>query len=680
MAIIRSIWGAWSFFMPKILLSTLNDTLREINISHLLPIDISLSARFLSEIQDHLQSYEGHLQEKNTDGVITALNAINHAIERLELYEIPSNLAKATAFHGLKQDLISFIKQELHEVGIDSMHADDLPSSPLSELIANMSSQKINQLMAILSQGERTEFEMDINGLYDHTDDQAEAERFNTFLTTHHISFLGGGNSKNFKVENTQTGQVQVLKIDNRLDMPRNIEKHLRTNTEGVLAQNYAERQAEAVINKSLGGLESRTVVVTDFFSAGTPKEHADHMFAIGSPYEGAIDIANKMIDTYIKIQEAGCFFPDSKIENWLIDDEGKLIITDTKSFVFIDENSDYSKGIQGNERTKILRTPGYMLNDFRSTKINAEQAHAALLGRNIYTYLAGTPPLNPLMVMGGPLSDPPLQEDDFPPETFDFELGHQLKELILNLSDPDPSKRMLLTEAKGQLFRMQYSNEFDEIQDKLNELTCGENTELVAHFIQQKIEHCLNEQAEDSKIVIEEMNNFISGSEALQGLAAGESDELMKNYIQECAVTYMAEDDPSIIGKIEDVVYNLEISANKEVLDIISKFKKNGKSSFDFGSTYKAEQIEKALKDIPIKEREHLESSSHPGIDDLKIAIASKRGLITKKPKINSEGLINESDAADSFKNMKIKFQKIMKEIRTEEKPDDLGSGRSYH
>ncbi|WP_223825966.1 hypothetical protein, partial [Staphylococcus aureus] len=78
-------------------------------------------------------------------------------------------------------------------------------------------------------------------------------------------------NSKNFKVVRTKDGNEEVLMVDFRLSMPKNVEVHLREEISDLFIPVYAERSATCV--DSEGNKICRGHVVTDFCKGGSVAE-----------------------------------------------------------------------------------------------------------------------------------------------------------------------------------------------------------------------------------------------------------------------------------------------------------------------------------------------------------------------------------------------------------------------
>ncbi|MCL9685686.1 hypothetical protein [Legionella maioricensis] len=102
--------------------------------------------------------------------------------------------------------------------------------------------------------------------------------------------------------------------------------------------------------------------------------------------------IASQMCARLQDLEGAGIYFPDAKLDNWVVEGDGTLHVADTKSFKrspphVIDETHADNEGIEGR-----IRTNGYNLMDI-DANVAPSIIHRAILGRNIYYALTGVRP-----------------------------------------------------------------------------------------------------------------------------------------------------------------------------------------------------------------------------------------------------------------------------------------------
>lgn len=398
--------------------------------------------RFLAEINQAINEYNtASAQDK--DSKIKALKKMQEALKYVDFEVSPYRLASATQFHQIESNLFTLIKLTYTQYGVDTLLAEGSEDTLLAKIISDMSPQKADQLMSVLLLGAkdmtdtvRLKIYHGLTNLYDSKDASAEAQMWAVFLKKYSIEFLGGGNSRNYKVTEIGTNKSQVLKVDFRLGMPRRVEYYLRTKLTGVFPPTHALRQ---VLNNKVAG----TLIVTDLYPKGSLAEHGASMRKKLAPaeldmalFKNAASFMSQMTQIFIDLQQVDCCFTDAKWTNWLVDANKKIHIADTKSFVFI-ANGVYSPKLEKNADLGLVRSRGFSPEELLSSNsFNADPMHASLLGRNIYAYLTGD---NPDTI-------------DLSKPIFSSQIGSKYAKLISDLIVFEPPNRMSLSAALSTL------------------------------------------------------------------------------------------------------------------------------------------------------------------------------------------------------------------------------------
>ena len=383
-------------------------------------------------IQDINQAITEFNAARTDDARKDALKKMEEAIRYVDLHAKPQYLSQALEFNQIKKELFPQIKAAYAENGIASMSKAGAPV--IAQIISDMLPDKADTLMTILYKAQNNSNLL--KDLYEIDDNNVEANHWRQFLQTHSVEFLDGANSKNFKVKNLTDGCVNILKVDNRLGMPRHIEQHLRERLGDVFLPIHADRQVTGAIKSSRFKV-SRTLIVSDFCPFGSVYEHSIRMKENGEAaiFKSANDLMGQMVQIFLDIQKANCIFPDSKPTNWLVDADDKLRLADTKSFLFT-QNGMYSENDPESEEEGIVITKKFDPPDMKNTTIIDDELHAFLLGLNIYVYLSGDLP-NPIV---------------FTAPIFQSELGQKYKELIESLTQDVSCRRMGLIAAQAKL------------------------------------------------------------------------------------------------------------------------------------------------------------------------------------------------------------------------------------
>lgn len=469
-------------------------------------------------------------------------------------------------------------------------------SSSMSEVIANMPPETLNKLLGMLIKDDQTNKKTQFEKLYEEDDESDEAIAFREFLLNHEITFSGGGNSKNFKVRCLIDDSESILKVDCRLDTPRNVEAHLREKLASCFVDIDTERLASCIDSK--GQKICRPILVTEYCESGAINDFRDQLKTVPQLVKNTGTIFEKMAGIMLDLQKANCMFPDPKISNWLVDGKN-IVIADTKSFVFTDSKGQYSRSAPGNEYSKFLTTSGFSAPEFGTGSFDADNAHAYLLGKNLYYFAAGK------VDMGHDGS-----KFDFNKQLFKQPEGPVYKALIEDLVKPNPKDRISVSEALNRLFM-------------INNPVCKKVfTDL----------HNLKFGAHDK-----EMNDFIRNKQ---------------NEINKAGPIKRA----SIITELENTVAALKADkAASEVRVVIDRFRADA-GLLTVGMNAKADRIESAMSGVPIAERCKFLSSTKS--TDVMKALASHRNFWKDSVYVTEKGDIDTDKAAQTFKDFKGKFK----------------------
>lgn len=480
---------------------------------------------------------------------------------------------------------------------------DDAPvvrvDDSLPEILANMAPEKASMMLAILSEGAHFN-KVALSNLY------APAEpgyaEFTSFLGKNTVTFLGGGNSKNFKITPNDASPPFVLKVDNRMGMPKSAEAHLRDHSlQDIFTPTSAERQVTGT-QLSTGNEITRTLLVTEFCSGGDLESHnKTHGADTNARLASAISIYSQMGMILSGISRDGCAFPDMKNSNWLIDEHGKVRLADTKSFVFVEDNNVFDK-TKNVERwfnfisTKFMNPP-----EFACKTFSADKMHSSMLGKDLYQYLSGCSykDLHCKYAVDFPFTAPVFQTAE----------GKELKSLIMNMVIPNPDDRLSLTEAMVQINKFQLPPEKKACQDILIEImknSFGANDKAKMDVFLQKMDQRIREAAGPDSI--------------------------------------------SVIQKELEAI-NHGIKAVSAAI----KSLRDASGLLSVGTKAKAERISVAMMDVPIEERGNLLTGQSPEIIQVKVALASHRhwgkGGTTY---LDNKGQIDETKAASTFQDFK--------------------------
>jgi hypothetical protein len=630
---------------------------------------------FVESINRVIEAYN---KEETSQPKIKALDRMMAVIKHFDVHLPPQTLAQSDELHVLKSDLFQQIKQAYAENGVHSMAKEG--SSPIADILSNMSQEYADKLMEILLRNikNKSELEKNLKSLYPSDEENLEANAWRKFLSGHSIEFLGGNNSTNFKVTNIEDSRVNVLKVDNRLNNPRNVEQHLREEHSDILTPIDADRQVKGTSPEDSSKI-SRTLLVTDFCPLGSldsysKKRHDTQKYLTTSILMG------QMAEAFKGIQDANCMFPDAKAPNWLIDSNGRIRIADTKSFLFTDESGEYNRSVPGNKYIGMISTNGYITSEMQKfleggkKNLNAENVHASLLGRNIYQCLTGQMPYNFNYNLPIFLKSP----------------GKEYKELIEKLVKDPPHERMSLEDAQKELQNLgvmsspkykqlikcsEINTDFDLKPFVDNQLVLVRPVQelLLFKLIDDLLSPLKTLSEPCTKSDFELMIKYQTLRNDIESLQFGYADSQMQYYLTSCDEA-ICPNEKLDLRKLQVQIHSMEIvkagltkPENEEVRNIIKKYDEKQTEWFSINMGAKARMIEDAMANIPIEERANLLESKTPNVKELFKALAWHRINPFAKP-VDDKGNIVVSSSANTFKEFKNRFNITLEEEADEQ------------
>lgn len=556
--------------------------------------------RFRTEVNNLIEQYN---KEENTAKKKEYLGEIQKKIKEVDNKYPPDTIAGSPEYLARHTTLFEEIKYQYASLGVNALVAVPQQSSPLSEIIANMSPNKTNELFLILES--KRQIAQQLQGLYKANDESFEAKAFRSFIATHQIEYLGGNNSKNYKIVNQENNHAYVLKVDYRLNMPRNVETHLRDKIPENFTPIMAERQVSGAAGKQ-EPTKCRTLLVTEYCNQGNINEHRKKLNDMPTKIKTAGIIFEKMADIFINIQNSNCMFPDAKASNWLVRGNAQLSLADTKSFVFTDKNGQYNSELESNKYTTILGTEDFTPPELGDSPISADAVHAYIMGKNLYNYLSNSQ-----------AKSHDGQSLDFTKPAFQTPTGQEYKQIIEGLVKTNPNERMKVREALDRLFMIN-------------------NPDFKAAFVE------------------------------LKALKFGDNDEKMVELIsnkQKQINAAPAANRPAILAELTAQINALKADkATQEIREIIKDLR-NSSGHFTVGMKEKADRIEAEMGKMPLNERSSFlatlkakQPNDEP--NSVMVALASKRQMILGTTTYyTQEGQIDTEKASQRFKDFKAKL-----------------------
>lgn len=566
----------------------------------------------------------------------TAIPEHNVSIERA---------AKLTTLIELIDDKLCLLQTMHPELKQDSWAA----KSNCAELIVSMAPEKIDEFIYALEQG--PDFDLsDLESLYQ--PDDAEYSMWQSFIATHSLVFLGGCNSKNFKLTNLENNSHFVLKIDNRLDSPKSLETRLMARVlSETITPIFAQRQTTYKTHKET---KTRVLVLTEFCEGGNLEEHALLLADDNSRSRAAVRMYRQMAENLEIIRINKVAFLDMKNSNWLVDLFGRLKIADTKSFLpltkgVFDKSALVSQWFSP-VSTAYMNPPELFV--FNGT-FNADAIHAYELGKNIYQYLLkGHKDFSHDLFYLHKHHDSATYNFNYP--IFKTDTGRRLQALISALIKPEAKDRLSvanalvsLTELDNMLGPFLISAPVLEpvIDAMLPVVERPQLNGVAVHVLEQECDMLLNEiqlfqlNSRDSV-----MSRYLANA---QDILAKLSQEPMANQLIKLTELrnnlVSARHSVSSVEpkKIKEVICSLRLEGATGWLAVVLGF-------FSINKSNKAERVEAAFLSIPIELRGQAFSSNNM----LREALAMHRHFGWRNEVYrNEDNSVDEQAAAHSFK-----------------------------
>lgn len=454
------------------------------------------------------------------NGELNRLNPIQDQRESPEKLSFPDKNPRAKP-NLLQKYLARFITNTPSAQSIQI--AEDSPPK-IPEFLASMAPDKVAELAKILT--ESRDLTADLNRLYN-KDDKGYKE-FQEILRANRIEYLGGGNSSNFKITNNLTSQNSVLKVENRMAMPKTKSRLL---TDYLLPERFTKTFAERPTSFNLGTQTvSRTISINEYCAGGDLLSHSQAQKQSGfwryltnrvTPAEiqarnkAATHIYLQMTETLATMQKNGILFPDMKNTNWLMDTSGALRIADTKSFLPITKLPPTNEKPQQKDSNDVWYGNGIILSDSVAPpyfgRETVDQTHAFMLGKNLYQYLTGCSEFY--------LFQKTNHEDlDFSHAVFKGATGKKFREIIEKTVIPRTSSRQKLAEVATQLTTIQMMMECQQLVDEIAKQGFGSQDKHMKAFVKE------------TKLKIEKSTGIKELTELKNELNAIEKSELVRH------------------------------------------------------------------------------------------------------------------------------------------------------
>ena len=253
------------------------------------------------------------------------------------------------------------------------------------------------------------------------------------------LRFFSGKNSKNFVLF---ADTDYILKYEELLQVSRDANNLIHNSlvSEHIVPL-YSE--VEVMYTNDDGEKITSYISLTKLYENASICEYSLENYTDAERTEKALEVFTQMCGIVSKIQDEGLFFVDMKNPNWLVDEDGNIFISDTKSFIKVLEDGTYQR-YNPDDPQKFLLSFNYSPNEFLVEGVfSVEKAHVAIMGRNLYQFLSACE-ISYL-----------LNSEYKYTGIFNDGLGQRFKHLIENSIHGDAGIRPSLKEFKAELMEI---------------------------------------------------------------------------------------------------------------------------------------------------------------------------------------------------------------------------------
>lgn len=339
----------------------------------------------VQDINDLIARYHNDNHEDAAEQIEQLYIITRKINDLLQFISKPHKSAIINKVNDFRNDL----EERLFEMKAKQQDLEPVPPKTLAEFIDKMSKRDVKVFTDILLKHNNVpELKKRLQRFY--SNDHVRKKAFDVFLETHHIELMHSGNSKNFTVNKLGTTETKVLKVEYIGSNGNAAEMHLRDREAlaGVFTSHSAQKHIH-YIHPQLGQEVTGNLVVTEFCPGSDVEKHGkDFKDDDGERLKSAADVFTQMSDILIKIEAAGCAFPDMKAINWLLDSDGKLRVSDGKSFVFTNASGNISSSTNCMISEYLCAPEQWGHYQGVRRDISADKMHAYLLAKNLYHYL----------------------------------------------------------------------------------------------------------------------------------------------------------------------------------------------------------------------------------------------------------------------------------------------------
>ena len=274
---------------------------------------------------------------------------------------------------------------------IDSEKTEKQNILELGDIIANLSEESCVELLEFLNRPEKINLS---NPVF-----SDKLREISQYLHVHHISFLGGKYSKHFLLTPAE-GESFVLSAFDLMSNPYSGAKKIEeiVSLKNAINRPYFQRMTQNILKQYHSIKIGPYCPQKDLRSIA--KNIHEKPFDVSSIVSKTLLYFTQMCLILEELKEHQLAFPDMKIDNWSVDQDGRVQILDLKSILFTDSQNQVSRTenrLRGYSSKDFLFTQQFiseeMLNylNYSIDNFSAEKMHTHLLGLNLKCFFYGS-------------------------------------------------------------------------------------------------------------------------------------------------------------------------------------------------------------------------------------------------------------------------------------------------
>lgn len=341
---------------------------------------------------------------------------------------------------------ITITEEQIERLKNRNIFSTEVMETPLYKKLSQLNNDKMQELINNLHQRHNLHlYEKTNNGRFNETDKNTNNDELKTLLpelAANNPTFIGGGNNINLKISNPDL----VL----QLGTPEKNQGLINRLEQSCVNDYLSPSFFLSTLHNDFG----TNLVLTKLYEKGDLRAEREELSPAEAPQieQHATSRINQLTSICQKLLQENVAHSDIKLANFLIDDDGNIIIADKKSLIEIDSDGNIPK--RGLNTTAEFAPPEYKT---ENTEMNAEAFMVYQLGLALYDEIV-------LPKVSSEPNDKPWYSD---PLNFDVSIFNssnlEIKELIISMTDKDPNNRPSLLNVQKKLAQVFPSDEFKQ-------------------------------------------------------------------------------------------------------------------------------------------------------------------------------------------------------------------------